>query len=285
MIKKIITFGGVHHAFLIKSIAVASGIVEKFDFWNNFSSAHAPNNEVVEFEKKFLDVVIPKSYDIFDTEIDFLMLFSEDSLYKRFYHLNNAGGITGTEFDLLVLNECFNDNISYVKKFLNCKLFDLKHGVVLEILDANSINSMREQLKLSLNSNLTETNFLLLKNNKVRNVIWFEDFYNYTSFNNVISLMLHDLGLTYKVNLQDVYEIFYSKRKKIIDSENKVKNIFSNYFLNNKNINFDLTLYEQAYFDFLVEKSYNKPIDMFYPNNQFPKTMNDYIDFHKFRYE
>lgn len=280
MSKKLLVFaGGLHGNFLIRSVAVASGLVEKFDFWKETLGAHGDTDEFLNFSENILSAdIIALDQINYSKKIDFFILIDKNSLYRRLHHLNIAGGRRGTNFNLLNLTENYNDNVFYTKNFVDSRY--ISHTVISKILNTDSINSMRDILKISLAPEYIEKHDSFINTNKVENVLLFNDFYDYKLFDNMVSLILNYLNLNYTTDISSIYKIFYNKKAEIINSESKVKNLFYNYLVKGKNNIFDLTLYEQAYFDYLTETYYNINIDINYEKNKYPVDIKSYIEFH-----
>ena len=256
MEQKVILFqGGSHGNFLTKYLNVATKCVDNFNFYNSKFGAHAGNGAGNGDENKLL---FRCTHDCGPNLEYFCYIYiQKKDLYKLTWHTFYAAG----EFGLSLLDNRKNFK-NYFYNFLKLKNnhpVSLENDSIKQFEKTN--NGLREFFKTNFKEKngflLTQNNFL--KNYKIQNYFYFADFYE-KNFNEKIK---KNLNIDIVVNTNN-HEIFLERKQDIIKSEQKVEAAVQA-FLNKKYYSLeDFCLYEQAYFDHLIEEHYGVTLKTFY---------------------
>lgn len=254
MEQKIILFqGGSHGNFLEKYLNVSCGYNKNFDFFENFFGAHSKSNE---YTNKIFVCVHPPDFQKKDQTIFCYIYIDKKDLYKLYWHSHFAAGEFG--FNLLDRNQDF---FSFVEKRKNNKNHPMvKNDISFQHFEESN-NGLREYFKKSFKKS---NGFLadqesIIKNYKIQNYFYFNDFYS-DNFDQKIKDNL-DIDIQVKT---DNHRVFLERKKDIIESEDKVKSAVDAFLQGQYYSLEDFCLYEQAYFDHLLEEHYNITLKMFY---------------------
>jgi hypothetical protein len=267
MEQKIILFqGGTHGNFLERYLNVSCGHCENFDFFagagfRSQEDSHGAHNLDDYKNQVFYSL---HSEDLYKEKIKnvFCYIYIKNAdLYKVIWWTYLAEG----EFGLNVIN---NDK-NFTDIFLNHIKLKSDHKLVSDNISfehfQKTSNGLREYFKTSfkkLNGFLSKQESIIKEYN-IENYFYFEDFYN----NNFDEKLKENLKIDIKTET-DHHKNFVERKKDIISSEHKVR-LAIDAFLKGQYYNLeDFCLYEQAYFDHLLEEHYDITLKTFY--KQFP---------------
>lgn len=267
MEQKIILFqGGTHGNFLERYLNVSCGHCKNFNFFagagfRSQEDSHGAHNLDDYKNQVFYSL---HSEDLYKEKIKnvFCYIYIKNAdLYKVIWWTYLAAG----EFGLNLIN---NDK-NFTDIFLNHIKLKSQHKLVSDNISfehfQKTSNGLREYFKTSfkkLNGFLSKQESIIKEYN-IENYFYFEDFYN----NNFDEKLKENLKIDIKTKT-DHHENFVERKKDIISSEHKVR-LAVDAFLKGQYYNLeDFCLYEQAYFDHLLEEHYDITLKTFY--KQFP---------------
>lgn len=273
MEQKIILFqGGTHGNFLERYLNVGCGYTENFDF---FAGAGHRSNK---------DTPGAHNLDDYKTQI-FSSLHAEElyknkiknafcyiyvkptDLYKAIWWTYLAAG----QFGLNLINHDKN----FTDVFLNHIKLNSDHNVVSENTSFDQFeqtsNGLREYFKTSFkkSNGFLSNQDQALASFDIEHYFYFEDFYH-DDFDQKIKENLN-IDITVAT---DNHKNFVKRKKDILTSEHKVKSAVDAFIKNQDCSLEDFCLYEQAYFDHLIEEHYNIKLQTYYEN--YPSTTSDY---------
>jgi hypothetical protein len=268
MEQKIILFqGGTHGNFLEKYLNVGCGYNQNFDFFKNNFGSHNFENYT---NKKFLCHHPNLFHDEIKNVFCYIYVEQED-LYKLTWHTYLATG----EFGLNLLDRSKNFN----NIFLNHINLNADHSVVSDNISFRHFektdNGLREYFKTSFkkSNGFLLTQESIIKNYSIENYFSFKDFYS----NKFDQKLKENLNIDIKIKTNN-HQIFLTRKKDIIDSEHKVKEAVDAFIKEKYYSLEDFCLYEQAYFDHLIEEYYSITLKTFYkqyPSNTFEYTVRE----------
>jgi len=264
MLPKLLFPAGSHGNFLSRSLSVASGVQQDFNFYADKKGAHANGN----FNK-----IVDHVHSCEENDIWCNIEANVDDLHILMWHLFYAGGEFG--LDLLKINSFknlwdFKDKISFKGESSDSKPLGniFKQA---EVFQNDGLTGMREFFKLMHRPN----NGLLMKHNEhaknkdIQRIFKFGWFYNKEKFLLECKLCLKNLGYEYSVGLDKKWEDFIKNKKKILQSKELVQYAFICY-INNIPLNIsNFCVYQQGYLDNLIEKYLGYEIEnwQYYPTN------------------
>ena len=278
MDEKIILFqGGTHGNFLERYLNISGGYISKdFNFFTDSFGSHNTKNYRNNTNKIFVAqhphilaekkpgalTLTDKSKNIFC-----YIHIEQDDLYKLFWWTYLAAG----NFGLNLIN---NDK-NFTNIFLNHIKDNAKHNVVVNNISFQNFektsNGFREYFKTSFKKS---NGFLLnhesiIKEYDIENYFYYKDFYG----DDIDQKIKENLKIDVKIKTNN-HKLFVESKKSIIESEYKVKSAVDA-FINGQYYNLEnFCLYEQAYFDHLIEEHYNIKLKTFYKS--YPINTSDY---------
>lgn len=266
MEQKIILFqSGSHGNFLEKYLNVSCGYNENFDFFENFFGAHSKPNK---YTNNPFVCVHPAALQEKDQTIFCYIYVDKKDLYKLCWHGYFAAG----EFGLNLLNNKKNFTSLFYEKLKSNENHIMLRDTISSILRFEKTdNGLREYFKKSFSqyNGILSTQEDIIKNYKIQNYFYFNDFYS-DNFDQKIKDNL-DIDIQVKT---DNHRVFLERKKDIIKSEDKVNSAVDAFLKGQYYSLEDFCLYEQAYFDHLVEEHYNITLKMFY--KQYPTNTLEY---------
>lgn len=271
MEQKLILFqGGTHGNFLTRYLNVQEGFIDaEHSFYDNLSyGAHSSAITVwhTRADKEKIKYVCGHDNRLIEKVFCYVYV-KKDDLYKLNWHNYYASG----EFGLNLLN----NTKEFLIDFYNFLKLKSSHPVAVNSnikYFEKSSNGLREYFKTSFKKS---NGFLLeqekiIRNYKIENYFYFKDFYS----NNFDQKIKENLNIDVTIKT-DHHRIFLERKKSIIESEIKVKSAV-NAFINKQRHNLeDFCLYEQAYFDHLIEEHYGITLKTFY--EQYPIDTLEYV--------
>ena len=276
MAKEIILFqGGTHGNFLERYLNVGCSHSKNFDFFTD-SSFGSHSNNYSSNQTKYLSLhphVLTEKHHEDDVHFDkskniFCYIHIEQAdLYKLFWWTYLAAG----NFGLNLIN---NDK-NFIDIFLNHIKLKSAHYLVSNNVSFKHFektnNGLREYFKNSFkkSNGFLLTHESIIKEYNIENYFYYKDFYS----NNIDQKIKENLKIEVK-NKTNNHKLFIENKKDIIDSEYKVKSAVES-FIKGQYYNLeDFCLYEQAYFDHLIEEYYNIKLQTYYKN--YPSNTSDY---------
>ena len=273
MAQKVILFeAGTHGNFLKRFLNVCVGELEDHNFYDQFYGAHGLAGDSVSLKYQCEH---PRS-DKKDINKDFWLYININpaDMYILNWHVYYAAGESG--IDVLDNSPEFSKN--FIKRFYD-KSFKLNiesewptsRKTTLNQFSADD-NGVREFFKYSIHAEdtLIENDFTLTEYN-IQNVFEFNWFY--AGEDVFVKHVKQLLGNKYTQDCSQ-YNSYYEKKQGILRSQQRVQAAFE-CLLNNQNYDIgDFCLYEQAYFDHLIEEHYNIKLKTFYKS--YPINTSDY---------
>lgn len=273
MEQKVILFqGGTHGNFLERYLNVSCGHCANFDFFAGAgfrSKDDSPGaHNLDDYKNQVFSSLHPE--DLYKEKIKNVFCYihiKHTDLYKIIWWTYLAAG----EFDLNLIN---NDK-NFTDIFLNHIKLKSDHKLVSDNISfehfQKTSNGLREYFKTSFkkSNGFLSKQESIIKEYNIENYFYFEDFYN----NNFDQKLKENLKIDIKTET-DHHQIFVKRKKDIISSEHKVKSAIDAFL---KGQYYDLEnfcLYEQAYFDHLIEEHYNITLKTFYKH--YPTNTSDY---------
>lgn len=261
MLPRLMFQAGSHGNFLSRTLSVASGLQEDFDFYASRKGAHNFSQflHVVDHNHYFKEKDIWCNIEIHQDDLYILM-------WHTFYAGHNSGGL-----DLLKINSYenlwkFQEQISKVKEHPCNDVF--KQATLFE---DNGVSGLREYYKTmhSLDNGLLALHKNRSNEKNISNYFEFKWFYDVDLYIANVKLLLEKLGLEYKVDISNHIKLFLDRKQDIIQSKQLVDYAFT-CFIKNIPINIsNFCVYQQGYLDYLVERHLGYEIENWesYPTN------------------
>lgn len=283
---KLVTMGGTHFNFLMKSLSVAIGYQQPFDPYNNSIGAHSDGQKKV--NGKLINVKIHEYFwketdELIDSDI-MIMLDTDRDLYRFYHHLFWAGEDIGFDF-LLLTEENAVSKIEEEKALFMEKESTIGFEVALRIFqniiewekyyekNSNGVRDMIVNQFLSGKEGIKRQR-KFIEDNNIPILIRFDDFYQKDKFFNALSMIIEYLGLKWTNDVSSMYDAFIVRKQRIIESLYRVEDVF-NKIKERSDGPINLNLYEQGYLDYVVKNYFNTDIDIHY--KKYPKSVLEYI--------
>lgn len=254
--KKLLFLSGTHGNFLARSLSVASGVAKDFDFYKDSIGAH---------NEDFTSIINHShSYEVSD--IFCYITFDLDDIYILAWHAYLASGDLG--LNLLKTNTF----LEWEQHLQKTKQHTLTKTAVhtINILSNSGVSGLREMYKKF------HTSFYLIEEQKnylskynISKKFKYKWFYNKDTFITQCKLLLEELGYEYRVDIGHKWVDFMKNKKEILKSKELVQYVFSCYTKSIPINISNLTVYEQAYLDHLIEQHLGYEIELWqhYPTN------------------
>jgi len=252
--------GGTHGNFIARCLSIASGVQQKYNLWGSHQGAHTAN---------YIPVVQPlHHYETDKTDVFAFICLDEKDLYPAILHLYRAGGDLG--LDLLDDKDLRTRMYAAATSKPDITVGWQNNLQYFEDTD----DALREFLKLTIahmSQHFLDIQTNVLNFRQISHFINFADLHDYQSFEKCIQKLVEGLGYTVVCNLQDIWQTFYTRNEHVLASQQRVFDAFNSYVEKRQQDVSQLTLFEQAYIDYLREKYTGKPAAVTYIHG-YPKS-------------